>query len=92
MCELVPYHGTKSMISFFTILTNCFMQSPHNFKAVFLIDRTIMWEGFMMQNRDTQSNKTVTKSFTFDRTYRAIFGLGPSGVFHWDDWALVSMS
>ena len=39
-----------------------------------------------------QSKKTVSKTFTFDRTWRVFFCLGSSGRFHWDDWALISMS
>ena len=39
-----------------------------------------------------QSKNTVSKTFTFDRTRRAFFGLGSSGRFHWYDWALVSVS
>ena len=44
--ELVHYHGAKSMIVFSTIL--CFAPSAHNFKVVFLIDRTTLWQEFMM--------------------------------------------
>ena len=32
----------------FEFLTNCFAQSAHNFKAVLLIDRTTLWQEFMM--------------------------------------------
>ena len=31
-------------------LTNCFTQSPHNFKAVFLIDRTTLWQELFMHH------------------------------------------
>ena len=72
---------------FCAFLTNCFAQSAHNFKVVFLIHRTTLWQEFMMQ-----SKKTVSKTFTFNRTWRAFIDLGFSVRFHWDDWALVSMS
>ena len=37
-----------------------------------------------------QSKKTVSRTYTFDRTWRSFFGLGSSGWFHWDDSALIS--
>ena len=43
----------KSMIGFpqlCAFLTKCFPQSTHNFKVVFLIDRTTLWQDFMMQH------------------------------------------
>ena len=43
-CELVRYHVAKSF------LTNCFAQSVHNSKIVFLIDRMIFWQEFMMDH------------------------------------------
>ena len=70
----------------------CFAQSAHNFKVVCLIDRATLWQEFMMHTTPLQSKKTVSKTFTFDRASRAYFDLGSSGRFHWDDWALVSMS
>ena len=50
MCEQVRYHDAKSTISFSTILTNCFAQSALNFKVVFIIDRTTLWQEFMMHH------------------------------------------
>ena len=35
---------------FFVFLTNCFAQSPHNLKVVFLIDRTTLWQEFMIHH------------------------------------------
>lgn len=35
-----------------------------------------------------QSKKTVSKTFTFDRTWRTFFGFGSCGSFQWDDRAL----
>ena len=39
-----------------------------------------------------QLKKTVNKTLTCDRTLSDFFGLDSSGRFHWDYWALVSMS
>ena len=43
-----------SMNGFFTqfwaFLTNCFAQSAHNFKVIFLTDRTTLWQEFMMHH------------------------------------------
>ena len=54
MCEMVRYHDAKSMIGFFSqlcvFLTNCFVQSVHNFKFVRLIDHTTLWQEFMMHH------------------------------------------
>ena len=33
---------------FCAFLANCFAQSTHNFKVIFLIDRTTLWQEFMM--------------------------------------------
>ena len=35
---------------FCAFLTNCFTQPAHNFKVVFLIDRTTLWQEFMMHH------------------------------------------
>ena len=83
MCELVHYHGAKSMIGSFTILyvsDELIMQWAYNFNVAFHYGTTPL-----------QTKKAVSKTFTIDRTWRALFGLGSSGRFHWDDWALVSM-
>ena len=51
--ELVCYHDATSMIGFSTILCvsdDCFAQSVHNFKAVFLINRTTLWQELMMHH------------------------------------------
>ena len=53
MCELVRYHGAKSVIIFpqsCAFLTNCFAQLKHNFKVVFLIKRTTLWQDFMIHH------------------------------------------
>ena len=39
-----------------------------------------------------QSKKTLSKTFTFDRTWRAFLDIGSSGRFNWDDWTMVAMS
>ena len=146
---------------FCAFLTNCFAQSAHNFKVVFLKDRTTLWRDFMMnhaiaikensgQNLHIWPKLTcffrswlfwmlplgllgfgvnvvaihswfvtsynliicttlfhiicttlwqesmmhhaiaiaeniVSKTFAFDRLWRALFGLGSSVRFHWDD-------
>ena len=44
MCELVRYHGAKSMIDFSTIL--CVFDEL----VVFLIDRTTLWQEFMIHH------------------------------------------
>ena len=33
---------------FYAFLMNCFAQSAHNFKVTFLIDRTTLWQEFIM--------------------------------------------
>ena len=35
---------------FCAFLTNCFAQSGHNYKLVFVIDRTTLWQEFMIQH------------------------------------------
>ena len=53
MCELVRYHDAKSMIGFSTILCvrdELLAQSAHNFKVVFLINRTTLWQEFMLHH------------------------------------------
>ena len=47
MCELVRYYGKKPILC---VLTNCFEQSAYKFKVVFLIDRTILRQEFMMHH------------------------------------------
>ena len=54
---------------FYAFLTNCCVQLAHNFKVVFLIDHMTLWQEFMIH----QSKKTVSKSFSFDRTWRVFF-------------------
>ena len=53
MYELVCYHGAKSIIGipqFCAFLTNCITQSAHISKLVFLIDRTTLWQEFVMHH------------------------------------------
>ena len=61
------------MIGFSTILyairQNCFAQSANNFKVVLLIDRTILWQEFVMHHTPLQSKKIVSRTFTFDWTW-----------------------
>ena len=76
-------------VSWCVSLTNCFAQSAHNFKVVFLIVRTTLWQSWCTT---PLQSKTLSQTFTFDRTWCAYFNLGSSWRFHWDNWALVSMS
>ena len=84
MCELLYYIMMQNpwfiFPQFCAFLTNCFAQTAHNFKVVFLIENT------------QQSKKTMSKTFTFHRTWHALFGLDSFGRFHWNNWTLVSMS
>ena len=76
---------------FCALLTNCFPQSAHNFKVVFLIDRITLWQEFIL-HLVIAVEETVSKPFTFDRNSRAFFGIDFPGRFHWVDCFLVSMS
>ena len=68
MCDLVRYHGTKSMIGFSTIL--CVSDELHNFKVVFLINRTSLWQEFMMHHaiaieENSEQNHHILPNLTF---------------------------
>ena len=78
-------------LQFSAFLTNCFSQSAHKFKVVFVIDRRPCGKNSWW-TMPLQSKKTVSKTFTFDRTWCAFFDLCSSGGFHWDDWGLVDDS
>ena len=56
---------------FYAFLTNCFAKSAHSFKVVFLIDRMTLWQDDSWWTTPLQSKKTVSKIFTFDRTWSA---------------------
>ena len=49
-CVIIVQNPRLIFSKFCVFLTNCFAQSPHNFKVVFLIDCTILWQGLMMQH------------------------------------------
>ena len=51
---------------FCAFLMNSFAQSAHNFKVVFIIDRTTLWQELMMHH--VIANEENSKTFTFDRT------------------------
>lgn len=53
-----------------------FLTTAHNIKVVLLIELTI----FSQESLPLQSKKTVSKTFTFDQTWRAFFGLTSSAV------------
>ena len=63
-------------------LTNCFSQFVHNLHLIFLIFRSTLWQELMIHH---ELKKSVIKTFSFDRTWRAFSGLGSCGSFHWDD-------
>ena len=65
---------------FCAFLTNCIKQSAHNFEAVFLIDRTTLWQEILVHH-SIEHNLHIWPNLT---CY--------SGGFDWDDWALVPMS
>ena len=88
MSELLRYPWLV-FAQFSAFLMNCFAQSVHNFKVVFLI-RTL-WQEIMMHHA-LQSTIAVSKTFKFDRTRRDFFGFDSSGHFHCDDCSLVSIS
>ena len=63
MRVLVRYHDAKSIIGLSTILSvSDELQSVHNFKVVFLIDHTTLWQDFM------QSKKTMRKTHSTDNS------------------------
>ena len=90
-CVIIVQNPWLVFPQFCAFLTNCFAQSAHNFKLVFLFDPTIL----VARIHDTPSHcnwRKQWKNFTFNWTWGAFVGLGSSGRFHWHDWALVSMS
>ena len=76
----------------YAFLMNCFSQSAHNFKVVFLIDRKTWWQEFRMHHMLLESKKIVSKTFTFDQTWRMFFALASSVGFHWDDLTLIILA
>ena len=83
MCVLVRYHGAKSIIEFpqfCGFLTNCLSQSAHNFKIVFLIDRTTYRHEFMMHHA-IENEENSDQNFHID----VLFGLSSSRRVHWDE-------
>ena len=77
-CFIMVHNPWLAFPQFFAFLTNCFMQSAHNFKVVFIIDRTTLWQEFVMHH----AIATMSKTFTFYLSWRAFIGLGSSGRFH----------
>ncbi|UYV84486.1 hypothetical protein LAZ67_X002356 [Cordylochernes scorpioides] len=51
-------------------LVDCFAQIAHNLQVIFLIDHSSLWQELMMHHAPA-IEKTVSKTFTFDRTWRA---------------------
>ena len=49
-CVIVVQKPWLVFPQIYALLTNCFAQSAHNFKSVFLINRTTLWQAFMMQH------------------------------------------
>ena len=94
ICELMRYHGAKSMIGFSIILflRYCFTQSAHNFKVVCLIDRIAFWQEFMMHHAIViEENREQNLHFSPNLAC-FFFGFDSPGHLNWNDWALVSMS
>ena len=81
-CVIIVQNPWLVFAQFCALLTNCFEQSTHNFKVVFLIDLWPCGKNCWCTT-PLQSKKTVSKTFTFDRTSRAVFDPGSSGRFHW---------
>ena len=70
VCELICYHGTKSMIGFSTILCisdELFRVSPHKFKVARACGKNFWCTKLL------QSKKTVSKTFSFERTWVVFF-------------------
>ena len=68
-CVIMVYNSLLVFPQFCAYLTNCLSQSAHNFQVVFLIDRTTLWQEFMMQHGIANEEKSKT-TFTIDRTWR----------------------
>ena len=52
-CVIMVQNPCLVVLQFCAFLMNCFVQSAHNFKVVFVIDRTALWQEFMMYHTIT---------------------------------------
>ena len=60
-CVIMVQNPWLDFPQFCVFLTNCFMQSAYNFKVVFLIERTTLWQEFMMYYAICNRGKQWTK-------------------------------
>ena len=72
-CVIMVQNPWLVFPQFFAFLTNCFAQSSHNFKVVFLIDRIGSCGKNSWCTMPLQFKKTVSKTFTFERIWGAFF-------------------
>ena len=65
------------MIAFSTILCVSDAQSAHNFKVVFLIHRTTLWQEFMMSAKPSHLTelKVILSVLAFLKAFIGIIGL-----------------
>ena len=57
-CVLIMQNPWLGFPQFCAFLTNCLAQSAHNFKVVFLIDRTTLWPEFMLHHANANEENS----------------------------------
>jgi hypothetical protein len=70
----------KSIFVLPQIWADFFAQIAHNLQIIFLIDRSILWQEFMMHHAPTTKENCKQ-----NLTWRAFFGFGSCDSFHWHD-------
>ena len=60
-CVIMVQNPLLVFPQFYAFLTNCFSQSAHNFKVAFLIDRTTLWQEFIMHHAHCNRKKQWAK-------------------------------
>ena len=91
-CVIMVQNPWLVFPEFCAFLSNCVEQSAHSFKVVFLIYRTTLWQRIHDAPRHCNRWKQWVKPSHLTELDVLFVGLGSSGRFHWNDWALVSMS